>query len=128
MTTVFHTWLHGRFIEIQSNLMRKKLHRMKQDSNFFWRQFFSNRDNVRASIQFRRENQLQHLKRYFSSRTDLFIFNSSLAPVLLDWSNKTSRVFPALKSTSHFLPQSTVSHRSDSSSDANSSCCHRSDA
>ena len=27
---------------------------------------------------------------------------------------------PALKSTSHFLPQSTVSHRPDSSSEANS--------
>ena len=30
--------------------------------------------------------------------------------------NETSWIFPALKSTSHFLPQSTVSHRSDSSS------------
>ena len=28
MTTVFHTWAYGRFIEIQSNLRRKKLHRM----------------------------------------------------------------------------------------------------
>ena len=36
--------------------------------------------------------------------------------------------FPALKSTSHFLPQSTVSRRSDSSSEANSSCCYRSEA
>ena len=27
MTTVFHTWAYGRFIEIQSNLRRKKLHR-----------------------------------------------------------------------------------------------------
>ena len=36
--------------------------------------------------------------------------------------------FPSLKSASHFLPQSTVSRRSDSSSEANSSCCHSSDA
>ena len=49
-------------------------------------------------------------------------------PVLLDWSNNTSRVFQALKSTSHLLRQSTVSDRSDSSSKANYSCCHRSDA
>ena len=29
MTTVFHTLSYGRFIEIQSNLRKKKLHRMK---------------------------------------------------------------------------------------------------
>ena len=29
MTTVFHTWAYGRFIEIQSNIRRKKLHRTK---------------------------------------------------------------------------------------------------
>ena len=45
--------------------------------------------------------------------------------MLLDQSNKTSWVFPALKPTSHFLPQSTVSPRSHSSSEANFSCCHR---
>ena len=67
------------------------------------------------------------LKYYFSSRTDSSIF-ASIAPALLDWSNETSWVFPALKSTSHFLRQSTVSHRSDASSEANSSCCHRSEA
>ena len=33
----------------------------------------------------------------------------------------------SLKSTSHFLPQSTLCRRSDSSSEANSSCCLRSD-
>ena len=38
-----------------------------------------------------------------------------IAPVLLERSNeKLVDFFPALKSTSHFLPQSTVSHRSDS--------------
>ena len=31
------------------------------------------------------------------------------------------------KSAIHFLPQSTVSLRSDSYSEASSSCCHRSD-
>ena len=64
MTAVFHTWLYGRFIEIQSNLRRKKLHRTNQDSNFLGGSF-SNRDNVRAPIQLRREIQPQHLKRCF---------------------------------------------------------------
>ena len=36
--------------------------------------------------------------------------------------------FTALKPTSNFLPQSGASYRSDSSPEANSSCCHRSDA
>ena len=49
MTTVFRTWSYGRFIEIQSNLRRKKLHRKNQGSNFLGGSF-SNRDNVRAPI------------------------------------------------------------------------------
>ena len=44
------------------------------------------------------------LKDDFSSRIDLSIF-SSVAPLFLDWSNKNSLIFLALKSTSHFLPQ-----------------------
>ena len=35
MTTLFHGWLYGRFIEIQSNLRRKKLHRINQGFNCF---------------------------------------------------------------------------------------------
>ena len=34
MTTVFHTCQYARFIEKQSNLKRKKLHRTNQGSNF----------------------------------------------------------------------------------------------
>ena len=49
MTTVFHTWLYGRFIGILSNLRGKKLHRTTQGSNFLGGSF-SNRDNVRAPI------------------------------------------------------------------------------
>ena len=128
MKTVFHAWVYGRFIEIQSNLRRKKLHRTNQGSNFLGSSF-SNRDHVRTPIQFRRESQLQMIfpQDDFSSRADPSIF-TSIAPVLSEHSNKSSLVFPALKSTNHFLPQSTVSRRSDSSSEANSSCCHRSDA
>ena len=59
MATVFHAWLYGIFIEIQSNLKGKKFHRMNQGSNFLGGSF-SNRDNVRALIQFRRESQPQN--------------------------------------------------------------------
>ena len=68
MTTVFHSWLYGRFMEKQSNLRRKKLHRTNQVSNFLGGSF-SSRDNVKATIQFRRENQSQHLKRCFLFKT-----------------------------------------------------------
>ena len=65
------------------------------------------------------------LKGDFSSRMDPSIF-TSIEPLLLDWSSETNWVFPALKSTSHFLLQSTMSRRSDSNSEAISSCCRRS--
>ena len=65
------------------------------------------------------------LKNDFSSRTYPFIF-APITPVLLNQSNETSWVFPAFKSTRHFLAQSTVSDRSNSSSEANSSCQIRS--
>ena len=57
------------------------------------------------------------LKDDYSSRLDPSIF-TSVAPALLDQSNETSWVFPAMNSTSHYLPQSTLSFRSDSSSEA----------
>ena len=100
-------------------------HRTNQGPNFLGVSF-SNRNNLRAPIQFRRKSQPQHLKISFSSRTDRSLF-TSIAPVLLNWSNETRCVFPVLKLTSHFTSQSTVSHRSYSSLEANSSCYDRSD-
>ena len=47
MTTVFNTWPDGRFIEIKSNLRRKKLRRTNQGSNFLGGSF-SNIGNVRT--------------------------------------------------------------------------------
>ena len=61
MTTVFHAWLYGRFLEMQRNLRKKKLHRTNQGSNFLGENL-SNKMNVRAPIQFRRESQIQHPK------------------------------------------------------------------
>ena len=62
MTTVFYAKPYGRFIEITSNLKRNKLHRKNQSFDVF-RGSFSDRDNIRAPIQPRRERQPQHLKR-----------------------------------------------------------------
>ena len=89
MTTVIHTWPQGRFIEIKSNLGRRKSQRINKGSNF------SNRDNVRANLE---EKANACIVKDFSSRTELSIFRS-IVPVLLDWSKeKTSHVFPAEKS------------------------------
>ena len=103
MKAVFHIWLYGRFIEMQRNLRRKKLHRTNQGSNFLGGSF-SNRDNVRVPIQFRRESQPQHLKRWFflKNRPMHFHINSISSTRLV------KSVFPALKSNSHFLPESTA--------------------
>ena len=64
MATVSHARPNGKTKDIKSNLWRKKLHRTDQGSNFLGGSF-SNRDNVRASIQFRGERDTQHLKRWF---------------------------------------------------------------
>ena len=56
MTPVFHAWPYGTFIEILRNFRRKELHRTNKGSNLL-EDYFSNRDNLRNPIQFRRENQ-----------------------------------------------------------------------
>ena len=62
MTTIFHAWQYGGFIEIQRNLKRKKLHRKNQGSNFLGGSY-SNKDNVGAPIQSRKDSQPQDLKK-----------------------------------------------------------------
>ena len=90
MTTAFHAWAYIRFAEIQSNLRRKELHRTNQGSNFLGASFI-NRDNVRALIQFRKESQLQHLKRWFflKKRCTHSHINSTSVIRLIKW-NKLS--------------------------------------
>ena len=99
-----------RFTEIQSRIGRNKHDRLNQGSNFL-ESSFTNRGNVKVPNQSRRDSQPQHILKYcFLSRTDPSIF-TSIAPLSLDQSNELSSVvFPALKSTSHFLPQSTRSY------------------
>ena len=74
---------------------------MNQGFNFHGGNF-SNRDNVRAQSNLEEKVSPRILKDEFSVRADPFIL-TSIAPMLLDWSNKTSWVFPALKSTSQYL-------------------------
>ena len=123
MATVFHESPYSRFIEIKSNLRKKKLNRTNQGSNFLV-DSFSNRDNVRAPIQFGNPSILQD---DFSPELDSSIF-TSIAPQWIGRSNELSWVVSPSKSTSHFLPYSTVFRMSGSISEANLSCCHRSDA
>ena len=71
MTALFHARLYDKFIEIKSNFGKKKLYRTNEGSNFLGGSFSSG-DNVRAPIQFRRERQSQHLKRW------IFLKNSPI--------------------------------------------------
>ena len=77
MTTVFHARLYGRFIEIQSNFRRTKLHGTNQCANLP-QGSFSNGENIRAPIQFRRQRQPQPVKRsFFFKRSIDFHMNST---------------------------------------------------
>ena len=83
MTTVLYAWPCGRFIEIQSNLRSKKLYRKNQGSNFLGGSF-SNRDNMRDPIQFRRKRQPQHLKRWFFLKNRPIHFHINNSNVIID--------------------------------------------
>ena len=66
----------------------KKLHRMNQVSNFC-EGSFSNRDNVRAPIQYKKEKQSKRLKRLFFFKNKLahFHINSTRVIRLTIYSN-----------------------------------------
>ena len=85
MTAIFHARPYGKFIEVKSNFVRKKLYRMYQDSNLLGSSF-NNRYNVRAPVEFKGERQSQTI----SSKTNPSIYTSL---ELLDPSKETSRVF-----------------------------------
>ena len=65
-----------------------KLHRMNQDSNFLGSSFNS-RDIVRVAVNLKEKVNPSILKDGFSSKIEPTVF-TSIAPVLLDWSNETS--------------------------------------
>ena len=121
MVAVCRVRPYGRFIEIQSNSGEKNLiERIKADVEADLIETIKEpqsnlEENVNPRI----------LKDDFSSRTDPSIF-TLITPVLLDRLDETSEVYPALKSSGSSCP-SPLSRRSDSSSETNSCCCHRSD-
>ena len=64
MTVVFHAKLNSRFIEIKSNLWRKKLYRTNWGSSFLGVNFCI-KNKVRASIQRRKHKEPNHYRRWF---------------------------------------------------------------
>ena len=111
MTTVFHVWSYGGFIVTQSTFRRKKFHRSNQGFNFRGG-VLNSRHNVRASIQFRRESQPQHLKVYFflKNRPTHFHINSTsvIRPIKLDqlrFSVKINKSLPSWSITQCFINQ-----------------------
>ena len=108
MTKIIHARSYVRFIKIQSNFWRKKLHRTNEGSNFLE----GNWDNIRAPIKFRGERQVRDPKRWLLLMNRPSHFNI-IVPGILDWSNKTSSVFPALKpkATSCPSPQCLVGQK-----------------
>ena len=104
MTTVFLVWPYGRFIETEGNVRKNEFHIMNQGSNLL-EDSFRNRDNTRAPIQFRKESQLQHLKRWFflKNRSIQFHINSTSAISLVrqnQVSIETKKPLPAQSSVS----------------------------
>ena len=83
----------------------KKFHRTNQGSNFLGSSFSKKERHFKLE----KIAKTGISKDDFSSTTDPSIF-TSIVPVLLGKSNETSTVFPAVKSTSHFLPQSSFSN------------------
>ena len=73
MTTVFHAWSYDRSTETPSNLRKKKFHQTNQGSNFLGGGF-SNRASLSAWIHFGRENQAQHLKRWYFIKNRIIHF------------------------------------------------------
>ena len=75
---LFHARSCSRLIEIKNKFASNKLHRTNQGSDFLG-DSFSNRDNVRAPVQFRTEKKSQYLKMrcFFKNRRINFHVNST---------------------------------------------------
>ena len=89
MITAFHVWLYGRSIGAEQ--LRRKKHYQKNHTRlqFSWAlgSFSNNRDvKCKSPIQFRRESQPQHLKKWFflKNRPIHFHINHLASVQLLD--------------------------------------------
>ena len=108
MTTAFHATPYGRFIEIQSNLRRKKLDRTNHGSTFLEGNF-CNRDNVRALIQWKttwaswkmRVVSLRIESSIISKNTN--ITNKIIRKVINAWQKKVYNQEWSLEELQHWL-------------------------
>ena len=108
MTTVFHARPYDTFTEIKNSLRRINFTEQIR-FQFYWRQF-------QQQGQWKNSNPIltSASQKMIFPPEQIDLFFTSMVTVLLDWSNETSSLFLALKSTSLFLAQSP-------SSEANSS-------
>ena len=111
-----HPSFYDRFVEIQSNHGRKKLHRMNEGSNFLG-SYFSDRYHVRALIQFERHSQAQHLKRWFFLKNTLIHSHINSTSVLRLLKRNQSSVSSTginqpLPTSVHIVPQIRCKFRS----------------
>ena len=113
MTTVFHAWLYSRY---RATSGERTLKRIK--TWIFLKAVLAIEKMPEPQPNLEKKVNPIILKDDSSCRTGTSI-STSKASVLLDRSNKNSWVFPALKSTKHFLSQSTVSRKSGSNSQNN---------
>ena len=83
MATVFHTWLHDRFIETQQP-QEKETSYNEPKLQFSWKHLQEDNlgDNVRAAIQFRGESQPEHHKRWFFLKIRPIQFHMNSASVI----------------------------------------------
>ena len=63
MTTVFHARINSKFIEIKSNLKRKKFHKMNQGSNFLGASFTETMKQPLSNLE--ETGRKRSLKNYF---------------------------------------------------------------
>ena len=106
----------------KANLRRRTIYTTTQSSNFR-KGSFSSRDNVEPKYNLQEKDNPSIATNDFSSRIVPCLVRMNQ---LAESSNETNCVFLPLKLKSLFLPQCTVPHMSGSSSEANSSCYHKS--
>ena len=107
---------------VQTLSHAKNLNSVYVTEQYLWRQLW-HRDSAIALIQFtKKPKKQQHTKRITFHQRQIHLFHiNSIINIWIVKRNKLSF------STGHVLPQSTVSHRYDSSSGGNSTCWYKSE-
>ena len=96
ITVGFLAWTYGRFLEIQSNPRRKKLHRTSQGFNFLGGSS-SNKYDVKSLNPVWKRGQPQHLKKWFSLKNIPIFFHRPVKLIQLSFpSIEDKNPLPAL--------------------------------